>query len=62
MIEARRMFDLLLSIKNHPATHAERIAIQEQRFRENDAHAGYARCRQEMLDLIIKVGERSGPS
>ena len=52
--ETRRLFDLLLSIKKRPATQKERIEIQEQRLRENDAHTEFARCRQEMLDLTIK--------
>jgi hypothetical protein len=51
------MFDLLLSIKNRPATHNDRVKVQQQRLRENDAHHEVARCRQEMLDLTIS-GDR----
>ena len=53
VLETRRMFNLLLSIKNRPATQKDRLQIQGQRLRENDAHHEFARCRQKLLDLTI---------
>jgi len=49
--EARKMLNLLRATA-HPASIQERIALQEQRVRESDAHGRFARCRQELFDIV----------
>jgi len=49
--ESEAMCRLLGAVKRHPVTVEERMAIVEQRVRENDAQSAYNSVRQALFTL-----------